>query len=230
MNAGILSIPIGEIFEPKCGCPICRMTDELERRALEYITGAAMMEPDIRIETNKSGFCHEHFCKLLKQKNRLSVALMTHTHLEEVQKKLFESKNLLEGKGAKAKKGKNITESCFICDNVNWGIGHLTKSALKMYASDKAFKELFSEQEYLCLPHYIMLCESAKEQLPKKELALFIKAADKLTESYLKTLCGDVEHYTTMYDYRNSGPNADWKNSKDSLERAVKFLTGKDVK
>lgn len=229
MNTSILTIPISEIFEPKCGCPICRMTEELETRSLEYITGAAMMEPEIRIETNKTGFCHEHFCKLLKQKNRLSVALMMDTHLEEIKNKIFENKNIFEVKTAKAKKSKDITESCFICSNINWGIKHLTKSFFNMYASDKEFKKLFAEQELLCLPHYIMLCENAKELLSKRDYPEFIKTATKLADDYLKILCEDVHHYTTMYDYRNSGPNADWKNSKDSLERSIKFLTGKSI-
>ena len=30
-------------------------------RVTEYITGAAMMEPDIREVTNVQGFCYPHF-------------------------------------------------------------------------------------------------------------------------------------------------------------------------
>ena len=29
MRESILTIPINETFEEKCGCPICRMRDEL---------------------------------------------------------------------------------------------------------------------------------------------------------------------------------------------------------
>ena len=43
MRESILTIPVSEIFEPKCGCPICRMRDMLEQRTIEYIMGAAMM-------------------------------------------------------------------------------------------------------------------------------------------------------------------------------------------
>lgn len=45
MREDICSIPISEIFEPKDGCPFCRMRDMLEDRMATYITGAAMMEP-----------------------------------------------------------------------------------------------------------------------------------------------------------------------------------------
>ena len=53
MREDICSIPISEIFEPKDGCPFCRMRDMLEDRMATYITGAAMMEPDVRVETNR---------------------------------------------------------------------------------------------------------------------------------------------------------------------------------
>lgn len=56
MRYDITNIPVGEIFEEKDGCPICRLRNKLEQRAVEYITGAAMMEPDIRMETNRLGF------------------------------------------------------------------------------------------------------------------------------------------------------------------------------
>ena len=49
MREDICSIPISEIFEPKDGCPFCRMRDMLEDRMATYITGAAMMEPDVRV-------------------------------------------------------------------------------------------------------------------------------------------------------------------------------------
>ena len=47
MRESILTIPISEIFEPKCGCPICTMRNTLESHTTEYIMGAAMMEPDV---------------------------------------------------------------------------------------------------------------------------------------------------------------------------------------
>ena len=65
MRESLLTIPISEIFEPKSGCPVCRMRDMLEGRTVEYIMGAAMMEPDVRIETNRAGFCHTHLMQMM---------------------------------------------------------------------------------------------------------------------------------------------------------------------
>ena len=55
MRQDICTIPVSEVFEPKDGCPLCRLRDVLEQRMTEYITGSAMMEPDVRIDTNQIG-------------------------------------------------------------------------------------------------------------------------------------------------------------------------------
>lgn len=106
MQDSIYTIPVSEVFDPKCGCPICAMRNMLENRCIEYIMGAAMMEPDVRIETNKTGFCKEHFDKMLKARNRLSLALMLESHLAEVREKIMDAKSLnnLLDKSSKAKR------------------------------------------------------------------------------------------------------------------------------
>ena len=89
MREDICSIPISEIFEPKDGCPFCRMRDMLEDRMATYITGAAMMEPDVRVETNRLGFCHQHFEQILQRGSRLSVALILESLLDEAGKDIL---------------------------------------------------------------------------------------------------------------------------------------------
>ena len=226
MRESILTIPISEIFEPKCGCPVCRMRDMLENRTVEYIMGAAMMEPDVRIETNRQGFCRVHFEQLLKQKNRLSLALMLQTHLDEVQNNIFSRKKLFEPKNTKQKKLTEINSTCFVCDKINWAMERFMKTLFEMYTNPD-FKKLFKEQEFICLPHYEMLCAVAPEHLQKAELKCFLDDCKELTKSYMSGLYKDVSHYCTMYDYRNTGKNADWGNSKDSIERAINFLTSR---
>ena len=56
MRDDICTIPVSEVFEVNDGCPICRMKKTVEDHIIDYIMGAAMMEPDVRIETNKKGF------------------------------------------------------------------------------------------------------------------------------------------------------------------------------
>lgn len=186
-----------------------------------------MMEPDVRIETNRAGFCHTHFAQMMKQKNRLSLALMLQTHLAAVDEQLFARKKLFEPKNAKKAKLSKINESCFVCEKIDWGMERLMRTFFEMFLHDDV-RKLMNEQEYICIPHYDMLMSLAPAYLQKNDLKAFEAMTEKLVRSYLETLQEDVTHYCNMYDYRNSGKDADWGNSKDSIERAVKFLTSRE--
>ena len=72
MAEKLYTIPINEAFDNAISgegydCPHCLLQDMLENNELEIILGASMMEPDIRIETNKKGFCKHHFDKELRR-------------------------------------------------------------------------------------------------------------------------------------------------------------------
>lgn len=227
MRESILTIPISEIFDPRCGCPICRMRDMLEDRCVEYIMGAAMMEPDVRIETNRLGFCKTHFDKMLAQKNRLSLALMLQTHLQEINDGIFTRKGLFDNKKSKLNKLASVNNDCFVCSKIQWGMERLLVTFFEMFSKSEEFRKLFSEQEMLCLNHYDMLIAVAPSKLSKNEVDGFVSTCQALTKKYLDTLIADVSHFCNMYDYRNTGANADWGNSRDSIERAIKFLTSR---
>lgn len=224
MRESLLTIPINEILEPKCGCPLCRMRDMLEQRTVEYIMGAAMMEPDVRIETNKQGFCKTHFEQMRNCKNRLSLALMLQSHLQAIQKNIFNRNSVFDKKTAKQKKVSAINNDCFVCNKVEWGMSRLMVTFYEMFEKSSDFRDLFSQQEMLCLPHYDMLVSHCGD-MDKKYQKRFIDSCNDLVKKYLDSLESDVSHYCSMYDYRNTGKDADWGNSKDSIERAIKFLT-----
>ncbi|MCC8192386.1 MAG: DUF6062 family protein [Ruminococcus sp.] len=225
MRESILTIPITDIFEPEEGCPICRMRDMLEDRAVEYIMGSAMMEPDVRIETNKQGFCKIHFDKMLAQKNRLSLALMLQSHLMELDKSIFSKRSIFEGLNAKQKKVTAVNNDCFICSKIEWGMSRLMQTVFDMYAQSKEFRDMFERQEFICVNHYDMLVSVSETELDKKYRKQFVTECERLVKKGLTGLIEDVSHYCNMYDYRNTGKDADWGNSRDSIERAIRFLT-----
>ncbi|HIW74293.1 MAG TPA: hypothetical protein H9684_08205 [Firmicutes bacterium] len=229
MREDITSIPVSEVFEPKDGCPICRMRDTLEERVTDYITGAAMMEPDVRQETNRLGFCYPHYQKMLKKRNRLGVALILESHLNEVEKQVFAGPPVL-GKNAKkqAQSAGQTSGSCFICRQVDWAMERMLATVCRLWENERDFRRLFEEQPALCLPHFSLLVETAGTRMSKKAAPDFARAAAKLCRSYLTELRGDVSHFCRMFDYRNAGEDADWGNSKDSIERAVWWLTTRD--
>ncbi len=232
MQDSIYTIPISEVFEPKCGCPICAMRDTLEQRCVDYILGAAMMEPDVRIETNKTGFCREHFEMMMKKRNRLALALMLESHLAELDRKIMDGKSIgnLFDKNARAKKVSKVTNSCYVCNKIDWAMERMIATVYRLYENERSFRQLFAEQEYLCLPHYEMLCSGAAQQMGKKYLNDFIKTSTALTRNHLHQLNHDISHFCKMFDYRNNGEDADWGNSRDAIERTVEFLTARQPK
>lgn len=227
MKESIYTIPVSEVFEPKEGCPICRLRDTLEKRAVEYIMGAAMMEPDVRIETNKAGFCSEHFGMMLKQRNRLSIALILESHLKHVQEEIFDKKYLLKGNEKKTNDVKALSESCYVCDKIDWAMQRMYETIFKLWLKEESFRKLYSEQPVICLEHYAELASMAVDKLGKKQAPEFLKVTESLSRKYLDEVQADVSHFCKMFDYRNSGPNADWGNSRDSIERAIWYLTSR---
>lgn len=222
MREDICSIPINDVFLPKAGCPFCTMRDMLEDRIATYITGAAMMEPDVRIETNRLGFCKTHFDHILARGSRLSVALILESLIDKVREDVFPSGKQSQKKITEAVKKR--TDSCFICESVNSNMHHLTASMIKMWEKDEDFRKLYSEQPYICLEHYGMVIEDAGK-MNRKNFTIFADVTTKLSRAHLDVLGKDVTHFCRMFDYRNNGK--DWGNSRDSIERTIEYLTAR---
>jgi len=224
MKETIYTIPVSEVFEPKDGCPICRMRDVLEARCVEYIMGAAMMEPDIRIETNKAGFCSRHFGQMLHCKNRLSLALMLESHLDHLQKEVLKPKKPLLGRDRRGTAARDLAGSCYVCAKIDWAMERMLETTLRLWGKEESFRTLYGEQPVICLEHYALLTGLSGRYLGKR-VAEFNDVTLKLTRHYLEPLQKDVSHFCRMFDYRNSG--GDWGNSRDSIERAVWYLTSR---
>lgn len=223
MREDICTIPISDVFEENDGCPICRMRNTVEKRTLDYIMGAAMMEPDIRIETNRLGFCDEHLGMMMDMRGRHALALMLTSHIEEIRKKVFKNDLL----GARVKNAGKVTDSCFVCEKMAWGMDRMRDSIYRLYDSERDFRNMFDNQPYLCVKHYKWLADDVGK-VSKRYRSEFIKSINKLSGEYLDTLHADLQHFCSMYDYRNNTADADWGNSRDSVERTFLFLTSRE--
>ena len=228
MREDITTIPINDVFEPHDGCPLCRMRDMLEERSTVYITGAAMMEPDVRIKTKKKGFCYKHFGMMLKCGTRLSNALILESHLDKIKTELMPKD--VKGKPDKKKIAaiRALQKSCFVCEQVEWGMAHMYQTIFSSYATDPEFKRLYNEQQFICMEHYTdLITAAANRGIPSKVLPEFYSDTSKLAGGYLEVLKDDITHFCSMYDYRRKGQ--DWGNSKDAIERSIEFLTSERI-
>ncbi len=225
MREDICTIPISEAFEENDGCPICRMYETVEKRILDYIMGAAMMEPDVRIETNEQGFCERHFKKMLGMRGRLSLALILQSHTAEIRSSISEA-GFLVSSTKKSVRANELMSSCFVCEKINWGFERMLDTLYRTYENDREFRALFDSQDYYCFKHYAVLSAGASKKNMKRYGDDFVKVLEGKIKNTLSSLQGDIDHYCKMYDYRNSGEDKDWGNSKDSVERTIAFLTG----
>ena len=228
MKPNITTIPITELFEDTDGCPICRMRRMLEEQYVEYITGAAMMAPDVRVQTNRVGFCNRHFSMMVNNGPRLSNALLLQTHIDELRKKVFPKKNTDTPDRKMLAAIRENDGTCYVCDRIERDVLHLLSTVYVQFGQDEELRRQYKAQDYICLDHYALIMANVnKRAMDKRTLAEFYEATNTLSKGYMDTLYDDVTHFTTMYDYRNQG--GDYKNSKDSIERAVAFITSYPV-
>ncbi len=223
----IYTIPVNEAFEASaadksCGCPFCALYNKLENDELELILGASMMEPDVRIKTNKTGFCRTHYDMMFVRKNRLGMALTLESHLDQLKKELRDGGF---GGGTGSKPIKRIGElegSCYVCDRISFNFEHMVETAVLLWNTDPEFSGKLDAQPYFCLPHYKKFLQYGQSKLPKKKVQEFAKQVEAIEERYLEELKDDVSWFCKKFDYRYD--EEPWYNSKDSVERSIKFL------
>ena len=225
----IYTIPVNEAFDnsredKSCGCAMCALERKLEENELDIILGAAMMEPDIRIKTNEAGFCARHYDMMFEMKNRLGLALMLESHLDEWRDKLKPTG--LKALGASPEKRIGhihaLGESCYVCGRAAFHFEKMNETAVILWDTEKEFRDKFAEQPYICLEHYAKLLEYAKKRLSKKRFGEFSEAAETLVFTYYDKLREDVKWFIKKFDYRYD--EEPWGDAKDAVERAIKFL------
>ena len=223
----IYTIPVNEAFDAALnaghsGCPICAIYKKLEDIELDTILGAAMMEPDIRITTNEKGFCGKHFDMMFNMKNCLPLALMIESHLSQnIVKTLRGGIFNLSPKNKKFEKQK---ESCYVCGRIEKFSSKMLETTVLLWEQEKEFKEKLLKQPYFCLPHYSALLYTGEYTLSKKLYPDFAGNCKEVMVAYSEKLLADISWFVKKFDYKYQ--DEPWGDSKDAVERAIKFLSG----
>lgn len=240
MKEKIYTIPINEAYDTPCECPLCLLERKIEQEAVEYALGAAMMEPDYRVLSNEKGYCRKHFEQMFKKPNKLSLALVLDTYLEETRKEIEKyrkqassiknSSGLFKKNDAAAfcdsfsdmleKKEK----SCIVCDKINYTMDRYVDVLLDMWATELDFKSKFEKSLGLCLPHMRSLIFAAPKKLSKKDCAQFVSGLVEKQCSELGRIQEDIHRFTLKFDYRNR--DMDWGNAKDAPLRTIEKVAG----
>ena len=234
------TIPVLDAYRTESECPLCRLRIACEDQYVDSMLGATYMEPDWRVKTNETGFCTRHFSLMYDRRNRLGLALMTHTHMLEViaslEKILGDAQGSPRGGllsslrgGAKDASGapqkiRARLGGCVICDQVNNAIERYAYTIAQLAFTNSEFRALLEKSKGFCLPHLALVLELADKTLNAQQAAEFKKLVASLELENLHRVADELEWFTLKFDYRNA--DKPWGNSRDAVERGVNKLMG----
>lgn len=226
MRYHIDTIPVWDAFRQDSECPLCDLYKKSEAEYLDSFLGASVMEPDVRLEVNRKGFCAKHFSMMLPMKNRLGLALVTHTHLKEVMQ--GEPETLPRRGGLFSRRSapqEPQRETCIVCDRLENTMNRYLFTTLHLFENDGEFRSVFLASKGLCIPHARALTRMAGENLSAEKAEAFCRQLNALQKRNLERVEQELFWFTQKFDYRNA--DKPWGNAKDSPERAILKLRGR---
>lgn len=238
MNQQIYTIPVNDGFEEGGECPFCNMYNKLEKEALDYMLGSSYMEDNIRMETNKIGFCQKHYSMMYKKQNRLGLALMLQSHIQKINADIENLSNNLKSNKKKGLFSKtvenkvtpyinNIAESCYICNKITASMDRYFDTFFYMWKKDNDIKEKVKNSKGFCIEHFATLIDMVDKKLKGNEYNLFINTIISLEIENIKRLEKEVDHFTNKFDHNYK--DAPWGTAKDVLPRAIQKIASQKV-
>lgn len=241
MKEELYTIPLNDAMNADDECPFCFIERNVEQDLLDFVlgSGSSYMESDMREQTDRTGFCRDHFKKMFDYGNTLGNAWILKTHyarmIQELQgqiKSFQPGKSSLKNKLMKHPQRHNplsiwVAEkesSCYICKSYADTYDRYLDTFFFMYKKDPEFREKVRNSKGFCLHHFGDICEAADSRLHDKDKADFYGMLLPLMEQNLSRLGEDVSWMVEKFDYRNR--DADWKNSKDAIQRGMQKLKG----
>lgn len=239
MKEKIYTIPVNEAFEAEDECPFCFLERQAERSAIRYVAGpgASYMEPEVRAATDQAGFCAGHMKKLYDYGNTLGTALILQTYyagiLEEFaeatehpqippKKSLFAKKTPTLQDACWQRLRKKV-DSCYLCDRIEYNMERYYATFF-LLTKEEEFRRRVEGSRGFCLRHFARLLETAETELPGSQREWFYTAVYPLMAENLTRVKADLDWLIAKFDYRNA--SADWKNSRDALQRTMQKLQG----
>ncbi len=241
MKEQLYTIPLNDAMNANDECPFCYIERNVEQDLLDFVlgSGSSYMESDIREQTDKAGFCREHFKKMFDYGNTLGNAWILKTHYKkligEMQDRFKSCKPAKMSIKDKLKKQpgrhnpigiwvEEKEQSCYICKRYADTYERYLDTFFVMYKRDQEFRDKVKNSKGFCLHHFGDLCEASDDRLSEKERAEFYDTVFPLMERNMERLSEDVAWLVEKFDYRNK--DADWKNSKDAIQRGMQKLKG----
>ncbi|MBQ9885951.1 MAG: hypothetical protein IJM37_03710 [Lachnospiraceae bacterium] len=240
MKEKLYTIPINDAVNQNDECPFCFIERKLEHDALDFVLGSAYMEPDFRDITDEHGFCKNHYKEMFQYGNALGNALMLKTYYLKLNKELDKQlKSYSPAKLSFKQKLKSSKETvsspltdwikakdcdCYICSYINEYYEQYMNTFLYLLKNDNEFFEKIKNSKGFCLHHFGSLTEHAEVKLNDKEKEKYMPVLFDVMKKNMQRMFDDISWFVDKFDYRNK--DADWKTSKDAVQRGMQKLVG----
>ncbi len=237
MKYHIDTIPVWDALNENSECLICSIEDKLEQKYVDFYLGDSVMQPDIRQNINKTGFCHKHYQMMNNRTKKLPLGLACYTRIEYLRENLDKYFDIMTSEEKALKKTraiecvkyiKGITSTCAVCDNVEENIKRYLYTFIHLWKTDKEFADNFMESKGLCLQHFAQLIEFSKKEFNDKITLGLTKDLAQVQKKNLQRLSEEVKYFNDKFDHRNV--DKPWGTAKDAIPRVINKLSGHKIK
>ncbi len=236
MKYQIDTIPVWDAVRHECECPFCLLQKKLDDKYTDYYLGDSIMQSHIRVRINSTGFCASHYEKMLASDRKLSLGLVTTTHMNEVLESIDPHMNAILNDDKDSKKQdkaidamiesiNSTNDKCVICEDIERDIDRYIYTYIYLYKNDPEFVDEIKKSKGFCLTHFGQLIEMSQKHIHGKNKSEFLKTIVGLQKENIKRINQEVQWFCDKFDYRNA--DKPWGNSKDSLPRMINKLSGK---
>jgi len=215
-------------------CPLCLLEASAERALLKSFQHSRGMEPDVRVRTNREGFCAEHFKRLYAGESKLGLGLVALTRLQyllpEVDAALGPAERAAGGRGAKQQAARaaarlsQLGGSCYVCRLLRQDRERYIFTILYLWSKDPEFRPVFRASRGFCIPHFAAMTEEAARSMRADRLGDWLLEAGALLRASLEALDRDLHAFTQLHQAGNRALGTDAE--RTALARTLQKLAG----
>jgi hypothetical protein len=229
-------------------CPICTVMSVADTAYVRSFRGGRVMAPEVRVATNSSGFCPDHYERLYRGEGKLGLALMVHTHLAQtlpaLRRDMADAAEMAArpppgvlgrlrrksaGAASLASSLRGLVGRCFICDMLAKDLDRYCFTVLYLWQRDEAFPERLRDSRGFCLAHYAALLDKAETTLRQEELRRWLGDTVPLMTGSLERLEREILSFTQSY-HHDARSGARTEEERTALVRALQKLAGRPMR
>ncbi len=216
-------------------CPLCLLAEWAEETYLRSFQHSRIMEPNVRVKTNDSGFCPLHYRALYQRENKLGLGLMVHTHLQTALPFIRSAMETMRAAAASGRKGvgrlddaassmESLHDRCFICDLLSTDLDRYAFTIMYLWRRDEEFLGTFRSSRGFCLSHFLAMLAKGRQMLRADRLERWLQDCIPLMTASLEALERDLLAFTQLHHDANRSMGSD--DERTALSRALQKLAG----